>query len=96
MQVLCHLFRAQLQLQQQVGAEAGGSAARGAAKGSLAAAAAAAEQLLEGSGAAAAQLRLHMLLLETLRQLAAGETGSGMLTGAPATPMALLLKARTP
>lgn len=69
---MCHLFRAQLQLVE---------GPRDEARDSLAAAAEAAEQLPEGAGATGSQFRLHVLLLETLRQLASGETGSGMRTG---------------
>lgn len=76
-QVICHLFQAQLHL-----AEGG----RRSAAESLAAAQAALNRLPPESGGIQSQLRLHHLLLETIQQLAEGETGTGMLTGIdPAT-----------
>lgn len=81
-QVICHLFQAQLHL-----AEGG----RRVAAESLAAAQAALNCLPLESGRIQSQLQLHHLLLETIQQLAEGETGSGMLTGnAAATGLAMM------
>ena len=71
-QVICLLFQAQLQL-----AEGG----RAAAAESLSAAQAALSRLVADSGDIGGQLALHVLLLETIRQLADGEIGTSMLTG---------------
>ncbi len=73
MQAVCLLFGAQLHLVE---------GSRAAAAEGLAAAEAVIAALPEQQSAAVSQLRLHVLALTTLRQLAAGDTGDILRSGA--------------
>ena len=86
MQAVCLLFSAQLHL-----AEGG----RAAAAEGLAAAEAVIAALPEQRSTAVSQLRLHALALTTLRQLAAGETGDILRSGArkSGSPLSLAMVA---